>query len=189
MADKSNDPLKGNLRGFLNRQKMPGDNRPVFQGKLSLPGIKGDRSFALWPYTSEKSGASVLSGRAGASAAEQIQMLTNPQREHDTDTTIEIAQKGGGEALHIQPNAIVMFTNKSKDADNQKRPDYFGYYNPGGGQPLMRLAAWTDTDRNGAAIITGNVSKDEPRRDMDAPEKPRREAPEPDHEEEEEHAM
>lgn len=189
MADQPKNQSKGNLRGFLNRQKMPGDNRPVFQGKLTLPGQAQERGFALWSYTSEKSGQSVLSGSAGASAAEQIDKMTNPPREHDTDSAIAIEQKGGGEALQMKPNSIVMFTNKGKDASTQSRPDYWGYYNPGGKEPLMRLAAWTDTDRSGNAMITGSVVRQQPPRTMDsaeaasAPEKPRKHD---EHDEEEE---
>ena len=189
-ARRESDPTKGNIIGFLNITKQPGDDRPVFQGKLKLPGQEAERGFAVWAFTSEKSGETVLSGRAGESAIAQIDKFAAPERAHDTDTTISIAQKEGGQALEVKPHTLVMFTNKSKDAENQNRPDYWGYYNPGGNMPLMRLAAWARTDQRGKAMLTGSLEKDEPRRAMDAPEKPERHAShEHDDEHEDEHAM
>lgn len=169
MADRrKTDPDRGNLIGFLNTRKMPGDTRPVFQGKLMLPGLETDRGFALWASTSEKSGATVLTGRAGESATVQIDKFTKPPVEHDADTTIALAQRDGAEALEIKPHSMVMFTNKAKDAENQSRPDYWGYYNPGGKDPLMRLAAWAKTDQRGNAFLTGSVQRYEPNREMES---------------------
>lgn len=183
------DAPRGNLLGFINSAKAPGDDRPAFQGKLSLPGQSAERGFALWAHTSEKTGDVVLSGRAGDSAAAQIDKLTKPPRQHDTDTTIQIAQKNGAEGLKIEPHAIVLFTNKQKDGENPNRPNYWGYYNPGGGDPLMKLAAWAKTDRRGNAMLTGSLQRDEPARERETvPEKPRRHSA-PDYEEEREDEM
>lgn len=157
MATQKSNPKRGNLIGFLNTKKSPGDSRPIFQGKLSLPGKETERGYALWSFTSEKSGATVLSGKALDDANTQVERLTSPERQHDTDTTIALAQKDGAESLEIKPGAMVLFTNKSKDADNQSRPDWWGYYNPGGKEPLMRLAAWSKTDKNGKAMLTGSL--------------------------------
>lgn len=170
MAEKQRklDPDRGNMIGFLNTRKLPGDNRPVFQGKLNLPGIETERGFALWAVTSEKSGATVLTGRAGESAMAQIDNFTRPESQHDADTTIALAQRDGADGLEIKAHAMVMFVNKSKDQDTQSRPDYWGYYNPGKGEPLMRLAAWAKTDQNGKAMLTGSLQKDEPRRDRES---------------------
>lgn len=176
MAITSHDPDRGNLIGFINVRKDPGDNRPIFQGRLNLPGHADERGFALWSYTSEKTGQTVLSGKALASAAQQVEQLTSPDRPHDTDTTIAIAQRDGAEGLEIKPHAMVLFANRSKDAENPSRPDYWGYFNPGGESPLMRLAAWSKTDRNGRAMLTGSLQKDEPGQALDqsvSPPKPR----------------
>lgn len=176
MARTPNDPDRGNLIGFLNVRKDPGDNRPIFQGRLSLPGHREERGFALWSYTSEKTGQTVLSGKVLASAAQQVEQLTSPERTHDTDTTIALAQNDGAEALEIKPHAMVLFTNRSKDAANPSRPDYWGYFNPGGDTPLMRLAAWSKTDRNGRVMLTGAVQKTDPGQGLDdemAPPRPR----------------
>lgn len=172
MATQKQNPKRGNLIGFLNTKKSPGDSRPIFQGKITLPGQEAERGYALWSYTSEKSGATVFSGKALDEANTQIERLTSPEREYDTDTTIALAQKDGAEALEIKPGAMVMFTNKSKDAENPSRPDYWGYYNPGGKEPLMRLAAWSKTDRNGRAMLTGSVVKDEPSQALEQDQSP-----------------
>jgi hypothetical protein len=42
-------PEKGSLIGFYNLKKEPGDDRPAFQGRLSLPGNPVERPFALPP--------------------------------------------------------------------------------------------------------------------------------------------
>lgn len=177
--------VRGNLIGYLNKSKQPGDDRPVFQGKLSLPGLTTERGFALWAHTSEKTGDTVLSGRAGESATSQIEKLTKPPRQHDTDTTIKLEQRDGSAGLSIDPHSMLLFTNKQKDT-NQARPDYWGYYNPGGGQPLMRLAAWAKTDRHGSAMLTGSLQKEEPKRenapDNGPPDNHQRHAAEPERE-------
>lgn len=161
MTERDSDPTRGNMIGFLNTSKVPGDARPVFQGKLTLPGVLAERGFALWATTSERSGATVLTGRAGENAVSQIDKLTKPAPDHEVDATIALAQRDGAEALEIKPHSMVLFTNKSKDAQNQSRPDYWGYYNPGGNEPLMRLAAWAKTDQRGNAMITGSLQKNE----------------------------
>lgn len=188
MADHEQDPTRGNMIGFLNTSKQPGDLRPVFQGKLTLPGTISERGFALWATTSERSGATVLTGRAGDSAVAQIDKLTKPVAEHDADTTIALAQRDGAEALEIKPNSMVLFTNKSKDAANQSRPDYWGYYNPGGAEPLMRLAAWAKTDQRGNAMLTGSLQPNAPQMGRDGDEQdqaqePAASSPAPDDEE------
>lgn len=168
MAKANDTTPRGNLIGFLNNAKQPGDSKPVFQGKLTLPGAASERGFALWAYTSEKSGDTVLSGRATNAATEQVKDLIHAKPNKSADTIISIAQKDGGKGLDIAPHALLMFSNKQKDkegADPEKvRPDYWGYYNPGNGEPLQRIAAWAKTDRNGAAMLTGSLQKDEPYR-------------------------
>ena len=58
-------------------------------------GQTADRGFALWAHTSEKTGDTVLSGRAGDSATAQIDKFTKPQRAMGTDETIQVAQRDG----------------------------------------------------------------------------------------------
>ncbi len=151
----------GNLIGYLNLKKRHGDDRPLFQGKLTLPGQPSERGFALWAHSSERTGETLLSGRAGDSPTAQIDSFAKPST--DPGPTLEVSQRDGAQGLTIDPHTLVLFTNKSKDSENPSRPDYFGYYNAGAGE-LMRLAAWARTDRNGRAILSGSVQPfDRPR--------------------------
>jgi hypothetical protein len=160
--------IRGNLIGFLNQAKTPDDQRPVFSGKISLPGNPAERGLALWAYTSKTSGETLLSGKAGESPTAQIDKLIKPATAPDVgkainpDTSIKVGQNGE-KALIIDPHSVVLFSNKQKDLENPARPDFYGYYNPGAGEPLMKLAVWAKTDRYGKAMLTGNVQKDEPK--------------------------
>lgn len=156
MAKTYDKPDRGNFRAFKNNSKEIGDDRPLFQGKLTLPNSKDERSFALWPYASEKDGATILSGRAGVSANSQIASYTQPAKETVQKLAVEIPSKSGGEPFKLEPDSLILFTNKSKDADNQERPDYYGFYNPGDGK-LQRVAAWSQLDRYGNPMLTGSV--------------------------------
>lgn len=152
----------GNLAAFTNFKKQAGDKLPSFTGKITLPGSDAERGISLWPTISKKTGAVVISGRVELDANEQILQQATNAPAVDADKAIEIMQTDG-KGLKIDPNTVILFVNKSK-ADNPKRPDYFGYFNAGKGVPLMRLSAWSRTDRNGKAYLSGTVQKDEPRR-------------------------
>jgi hypothetical protein len=147
--------VKGDLLALKNRKKEPGDDRPVFQGHLTIPGDPQKRPFALWAYPSERSGGTVLSGRVSQSAKEQIDAMARPDKTQVAGQSIEILQKDGGEGLKIDPGAIVMFVNPSKSAEHPNRPDHFGYANVGGDKPLIRVSAWATVDRTGSAMLTG----------------------------------
>ncbi len=156
MAKTYEQTDRGNFRAFKNNSKEIGDDRPLFQGKLTLPNSKDERSFALWPYASEKDGATILSGRAGASANSQIAAYTQPPKEQVQKLAVEIPSKTDGKPFKLEPDSLILFTNKTKDADNQGRPDYYGFYNPGDGK-LQRIAAWTQLDRYGNPMLTGSL--------------------------------
>lgn len=166
MQKRPVDPTKGNLRAFTNFRKTPDNNQPLFNGKLTLPGHADERGFALWPTVSEKSGATVLSGRARPAATAQIDAWAKPDA-IDPDAAIRVAQNDG-KGLTIDPDALLLFENKQKDASSPDRPDYWGYFNPGKGERLMRIAAWAGTDRSGNAMLTGNLEIDVPRKDKEA---------------------
>lgn len=162
MAKQNTQTDRGNFRAFKNKNKEVGDDRPLFQGKLTLPGLKDERSFALWPYASEKDGATILSGRAGASANSQIAAYTQPTKEQVQKLAVELPSRNGAEPFKLDPDALILFTNKSKDADNPDRPDYYGFYNPGDGK-TQRIAAWSQLDRYGNPMLTGSLQTYEQR--------------------------
>lgn len=43
-------PTTGNFIAYMNRNKEPGDSKPTFDGKLSVPGSDGEQTFALWAH-------------------------------------------------------------------------------------------------------------------------------------------
>ncbi len=166
MAKSYEQADRGNFRAFKNNSKEIGDDRPLFQGKLTLPNSKDERSFALWPYASEKDGASILSGRAGASANSQIAAYTPPPKDQVQKLAVEIPSKTDGKPFKLEPDSLILFTNKTKDAENQGRPDYYGFYNPGDGN-LQRVAAWSQLDRSGNPMLTGSLQKYERNKEME----------------------
>lgn len=162
MAKSNTQHERGNFRAFKNNTKEVGDDRPLFQGKLTLPGMKDERSFALWPYASEKDGATILSGRAGASANSQIAAYTQPDKEQVQKMAVELPSRNGAAPFKLEPDSLILFTNKTKDADNQERPDFYGFYNPGDGK-TQRIAAWSNLDRYGNPMLTGSLQPYEQR--------------------------
>jgi hypothetical protein len=43
-------------------------------------------------------------------------------------------------------------------APEKNRPDYWGAYNPGNGEPVVRISAWAKKDRNQHAMLGGATS-------------------------------
>lgn len=148
----------GNFIAYKTRDKQQGDKKPAFTGKLTLPGSTAERGVSVWLHTSKKTGDIVMSGRLGLDANDQIKEMVG-KGEVDPDAAIEIMQNGG-KGLKIDPNALILFTNKRK-AENEKQPDYFGYVNPGKGEPLVRLSVWSRTDRNGNAFLGGATQREQ----------------------------
>ncbi|WP_046847908.1 hypothetical protein [Hyphomicrobium sp. GJ21] len=157
---------RGKFKVYKNFKKQKGDDRPLFQGTISLPGEDAVRPVILWGYESQ-SGNIVLSGRALEDGNGQIEELIRPDMDTSADEVMEIALKNGSKGLQVKPNDIVLFTNTQKNAENESRPDYWGYHNPGNGKPLMRVAAWTGHDRGGNVKLTGTVQKHEAQREPD----------------------
>lgn len=173
--EKQQEKPPGNMIAWFNRQKKKDDNRPVFQGEITLPDDPHKRPFSLWATQSRRTKASMLTGRAGFSAAAQIAEHTTVPRgvdgeeepdsdmEHEQDGPEQAMEEAGPEAtaepsqLDIKENDVVLFTNTQRDAQNPNRPDYWGYFNPGQGKEMMRLSVWSRTDRAGKAMLTGSV--------------------------------
>lgn len=150
----------GNFIAFMNRSKQPGDNKPTFDGRLAIPGSDQELRFALWAheYESPKTGKQIMfNGQtdvivAGATAMEQVAALIQ-----------EAPAAGPGEVtfgnLKLAPRQLVLFPNGFKsDAPDKDRPDYWGAYNPGNGEPVVRISAWAKKDRNQHAMLGGATS-------------------------------
>jgi len=147
----------GNFIAYMNRNKEPGDSKPTFDGKLSLPGSEGEQTFALWAheYTDPKSGEVkiMFNGRADA-----VSPTDEPM--------VQVAALLSGDAekaslgnLSLTARQLVLFPNRFKDeAPEKHRPDYWGAYNPGNGQPVVRISAWMRKDRYKNAMVSGATS-------------------------------
>lgn len=76
---------------------------------------------------------------------------------------IKDAPATGGEVafgnLKLAPRQLVLFPNGFKaDAPEKNRPDYWGAYNLGNGEPIVRISAWARKDRNQHAMLGGATS-------------------------------
>jgi hypothetical protein len=149
----------GNFVGFLNRSKSPGDNRPTFEGRLGIPATENEHRFALWAheYTNPKTGEVKVMFNGQADAIEptalpldQVTQLMRADTQGDTATMSNV---------ELAPRQLVLFPNGFKDeAPDKKRPDYWGAFNPGRGQPVVRISVWARKDRNDRVMLTGATS-------------------------------
>lgn len=155
----------GNFVAFMNRYKQPGDNKPTFDGRLTIPDADIEHRFALWAheYTNPKTGEVqiMFNGQADAVAPSadpiaQVSALIRP------DATGDVAMLNN---LQLQPRQIVLFPNGFKaDAPDKQRPDYWGAFNPGEGKPIVRISAWSRKDKSDRAMLSGATSYPLPNR-------------------------
>ncbi len=157
-ANQAKQP-HGNFVAFLNRYKSPGDTKPTFEGRLAIPDADTQHRFALWAheYTNPKTGEVqiMFNGQADVvtptdDAMSQVASLIRP------DSTQDVAPLNN---LELQPRQLVLFPNGFKaDAPDKQRPDYWGAFNPGNGQAIVRISAWSRKDRFEHAMLSGATS-------------------------------
>lgn len=155
--DQTTQP-RGDLVAFLNRDKQPGDNRPIFEGRISKPGADDKHPLTLWAHVYADKGTgevkTMYSGSIGAVSpdaepAEQIAALTR------TDGAGE--QVLGG--LSLRPRQVVLFPNGFKDeAPDKDRPDLWGGINFGDGSAVVRASVWLKKTRHGEVMLAGATS-------------------------------
>lgn len=156
--DQSNTQPRGDFVAFLNRKKQPGDNRPIFEGRVAKPGSDEKLDLTLWvhEYTDKTTGEikTMYSGTVGAvstdaAPADQIAALTR------NGATPEQIISG----LALRPRQVTLFQNSFKDeAPDKKRPDLWGAINFGDGSGPVRVSAWMQKTRNGQAMLSGATS-------------------------------
>lgn len=147
---ETNERPRGVIRAFMNSDKTPGDDKPSFNGRLTLPGTVKETSFALW-LRRDKQGAVILSGQSqqvSGSALEQIAALADAPERDAPDINV------GSESapLILKPHDIVLFESKAR-GDN--RPDFYGYHHSGDAARPVHIALWARTDVNGRAYLSG----------------------------------
>ncbi|WP_423415854.1 hypothetical protein RLW55_05910 [Hyphomicrobium sp. B1] len=149
----------GNFIAYLNRDKEPGDKKPAFDGRIGIPGRDEELRFAIWAheYKTPSTGEVqiMFNGQAGNVATSAAPL--------DQVATLLKASPEGAEAtignLTLAPRQVVLFPNRFKaEAPEKDRPDYWGAFNPGNGDPVVRISAWTKKDRNGHAMLAGATS-------------------------------
>ncbi len=166
-----------NFVAFLNRDKQPGDKRPLFvDGKIAKPGSTEEYPFSLWAFEyTDRATGEVLTGFGGsignvstdAPATDQIQALA-AARPAD-DGVIEAA------GLTLKPGQIVAFVNKPKPDGKPNQKTHYGYVNFGDGTPLVDASIWLGKDRYGRAMLSGNTQFPQPAKD-EAAQAPAQEA-------------
>lgn len=160
--DQTTQP-QGNLVGFKARYKKPGDNRPSFEGRISLPGAQHEQRLALWARQ-DKNGNEMfygLSGEAmGGTAEEQIARMAS-------GTVDSKALEANG--FRLDPGQVVLFKNTRKDetATGKRRPDFYGRWNPGTGDKLVALSVWNyQKEKDAPVMLTGKTQYPLPGVDM-----------------------
>ena len=149
MSDTNERP-RGVIRAFMNSDKVPGDDRPSFNGRLTLPGTFKETMFSLW-LRRDKQGAVILSGQTqpvSGSALEQIGALADAPEQNAADINM-----GSDTApLVLKAREIVLFESKAR---GENRPDFYGYHHSGDAAKPVHIALWARTDVNGRAYLSG----------------------------------
>lgn len=158
MAQNDIQPT-GNFVAFLVRDKEPGDKKPTFDGRIKLPNVEAEENFALWAheYTDPKTGEQhiMFNGRTDAvsPSAAPIDQIAALLKQDNSTAAVSASN------LEIQSRQLVLFPNRFKnDNPAKQRPDYWGAYNPGNGQPVVRISAWLRKDRYQNAMMAGATS-------------------------------
>lgn len=149
----------GNFIAYLNRDLEPGVKKPAFDGRISIPGRDEEMRFALWAhaYRNPSTGETqvMFSGKASnvVTNAAPLEQMTTLVKASPENTKATIGN------LTLAPRQVVLFLNRFKaDAPEKDRPDYWGAFNPGNGEPVVRISAWARRDRNDHAMLTGATS-------------------------------
>lgn len=140
----------GRLTAYKNRAHEPGNKQPAFKGTIHPEGTTDPRPLALWARISKKTGDTYFTGKAGETAATQIDKIAAGEPEDDSNTPEAETEQA------VKPHQVRLFKNTRKEPGT-KQPDYFGYYNPGDGTKLQRLDAWAKNDKYGKPMLSGAV--------------------------------
>lgn len=176
------DQTKGNFRINLNRNKQAGDNQPMFdRGIISTPQDPDTKfELKLWAYK-DKHGRTFFAGPSShvavtATALERADLLMEESaRSFDSAA---VSPEGTG-LVQLAPNQVILFSNgyklkgdgakaldKAERSVNEKRPDLWGFWNPGDGQAQLRVAAWDMEGRYGP-YLAGSTQVPMPGKSLD----------------------
>ncbi len=148
---------RGDFYAPMNRNKQPGDTRPMFQGRLTKPGDDAKHPFQLWahPYVNPKTGEHLVSFSGNLDAVspdampmDQIHALLTSHPEQ--------AERIIGN-LKLTPGQVVLFPNGFKaEAPEKGRPDYWGWAMPHDGTEPFKLGVWLKKFEDGRTYMSGS---------------------------------
>lgn len=150
MSDNETQDETGRMVAYKNRAHEPGGRQPAFRGSIFPQGTADQRPLALWARTSKKTGDTYFTGKAGESAAAQIDKIAAGEPEDDA------AMAEAATEDMVKPHEVRLFKNTRKEPGS-KQPDYFGFYNPGDGLKPQRLDVWARNDKYGKPMLSGVV--------------------------------
>ena len=200
------DQPEGTYKVFINLEKKPGDKQPAYvKGLISMPAHPNvHRHFRLWAHKLP-SGEICYNGPVTMPGQAQEENFFAP---NPLDIEQVIAAREGGKDFKVKPHTITIFAAKPKEKEQAAEDEpaaaggkpkgeptnQYGYYNPGGGEPLVALSGWKKEDINGNLKMSGYTRKWEPRQEQaqekaaehtrPAHEKPRKKARAQDHDHE-----
>lgn len=150
--------VRGNFVAYINRSKQAGDQRPDFQGKISMPGQDREFACALWA-SRDKNGRTIFTGRAAvvANSDDVEKQIESIVAAHDAGLSTQTEKN-----LQLSADQIILFTNTFKDAEHPNRPTYWGRWNPGKGEKLVAISVWPTTDRYGRVVLGGASTYPQP---------------------------
>lgn len=168
---------KGNFRINLNRNKQAGDTQPMFdRGIISKPHDPETQfELKLWAYK-DKHGKTFFAGPSSAlaitaTALERANALMTEAA--SSIDTAKVAPESSG-LVQLNDNQVILFENGFKlkgdaakalppvdKAVNDKRPDLWGFWNPGDGMGQLKVAAWDKEGRYGP-YLAGSTQVPQP---------------------------
>lgn len=138
------EQAKGNLKTNINRDKRPGDRKPVYTGRFTKPGSEDEYAFALF-LGRTKDGKRYLSGPIsrqpvnGSLDAQMDALLAAPS------DAVEPAEGRSSEYR------LFFLDNEFKDVEGKdgvgERPTLWGRAQLGADEPEIVLSAWEKESR------------------------------------------
>lgn len=141
---------KGNFTTQINRDKRPGDSKPVYTGRFTKPGTDDEYAFALFL------GRSAEGGRyfSGNVSRQPVNGTLDSQLDALLDGKATEPKEG-----EVREFRIVLFDNKStkpaKDGAGE-RPAMWGRVQLGRDEPEIHISAW---ERESRYQVNPHISK------------------------------
>ncbi len=139
------EQAKGNFTTRINKDKQPGDSKPVYEGRLTVPGTSEEYGFALFLGT-DREGRKYFSGPithqpVNGKLDDQLSALL----------TAETAKSGpdAGEGRQERPFRIFLLPTEPKEKQEGKGepPAYWGRATFAAGSQPIQISVWEQDSR------------------------------------------